>query len=94
LALVKAFANPPQDPETEFSPSLKAALFVLNDTMMLELIAPKDGNLLDRLAKQTDAAAAGRRIVHDRPFANSQRRREEVGHRIRHGEQQPSRSGH
>lgn len=57
-AFVKAFANPPQDPETEFSPSLKSALFLLNDPLVLELLSPQQGNLLDRLMKGPDAAAA------------------------------------
>ncbi len=56
-AFIKAFANPAQDPEVEFTPSLKAALFVLNDALVLDLIAAKPGNLADRLAKQSDPAA-------------------------------------
>lgn len=57
-AFVKAFANPPQEPETEFSPSLKSALFLLNDPLVLELLVPREGNLLDRLVKGPDASAA------------------------------------
>lgn len=48
---VKAFANPAREPEEEFAPSLKAALFVLNDDAVLGLLAPRSGNLVDRLAK-------------------------------------------
>ncbi|MCE9534635.1 MAG: DUF1549 and DUF1553 domain-containing protein, partial [Planctomycetes bacterium] len=51
-----AFANPAREPEEEFNPSLKAALFVLNDSRVLDLLTPKDGNLVDRLAKMTDDA--------------------------------------
>lgn len=48
---VKAFANPPREPEDEIAPSLKAALFLLHDKDVLELLKPKAGNLVDRLAK-------------------------------------------
>jgi hypothetical protein len=50
-AFVKAFGNVPQDPELEFSPSLKAALFVMNDPLVAQLLQPANGNLADRLAK-------------------------------------------
>lgn len=57
---VKAFGNPPQEPEESFAPSLKAALFVLNDTTILGWLEPRDGNLIDRLAKlDTPEAIAG-----------------------------------
>ena len=51
---VKAFANPVREPEDEPAPSLKAALFVLNDETVLGLLTPKPGNLIDRLAKLPD----------------------------------------
>jgi hypothetical protein len=54
---VKAFANPPMEPETEIAPSLQAALFVLNDAQVLELLKPQPGNLVDRLMKLSDPAA-------------------------------------
>ena len=55
---VKAFANQPREPEDEFTPSLKAALFVLHDDAVLGLLAPKPGNLVERAAKLPDADAA------------------------------------
>ena len=55
---VKAFANPPREPEDEFAPSLKSALFVLNDETVLNWLAPQAGNLIDRLAKLTDEQVA------------------------------------
>ena len=55
---VKAFANQPREPEEEFTPSLKAALFVLHDEAVLGLLAPKAGNLVERAAKLPDADAA------------------------------------
>lgn len=54
---VKAFANPPQEPEEEFAPSLQSALFLLNDASVLELMAPRDDNLADRLVKLSEPRA-------------------------------------
>lgn len=54
---VKAFANPPMEPEVEFAPSLKAALFLMNDAELLKLLDPQPNNLLTRL-KALDAPAA------------------------------------
>ncbi len=56
-AFVKAFGNIPGEPELEFSPSLKAALFVLNDPLMQEQIQPRGGNLAERLAISSDDTA-------------------------------------
>jgi hypothetical protein len=57
-AFVKAFGNPPQDPEIDFNPSLKSALFLLNNPLVLELLTPKNGNLMDRAAALPDPAVA------------------------------------
>ena len=46
---LKAFANPPMEPEGEFAPSLRAALFLMNDAELLKLLDPQPGNLLARL---------------------------------------------
>ena len=54
---IKAFANPPMEPENEIAPSLQAALFVLNDVQVLEMFKPQAGNLVDRLSKLSDPAA-------------------------------------
>jgi hypothetical protein len=59
---VTAYANPPKEPEIEFAPSVKAALFLSNDTVVLELLKPKAGNLVERLAKQADAGAAAEEL--------------------------------
>lgn len=53
-AFIKAFANAPQDPEIEFTPSLKSALFLLNDPAVLGLLTPHPGNLMERLTKVAD----------------------------------------
>ncbi|MDA1016154.1 MAG: DUF1553 domain-containing protein [Planctomycetota bacterium] len=55
-SFLAAFANPPREPEVEFSPSVSAALFVLNDGKFLDWVIPKPGNLIDRLSKMGDAA--------------------------------------
>ncbi|MFM7070485.1 MAG: hypothetical protein ACKO38_01650, partial [Planctomycetota bacterium] len=46
----KSFANPPKEPETEFAPSVKAALFLMNDPVVLGWFQPANGNLAERLA--------------------------------------------
>lgn len=50
----KAFANPPREPEVEFSPTVKAALFILNDSVVLGWLKPAPGNLAERLSKTTE----------------------------------------
>jgi len=57
-AFIKAFANAPQDPEIEFTPSLKSALFLLNDPAVLGLLTPYPGNLMERLTKAADDKVA------------------------------------
>lgn len=54
---VKAYANQAREPEEEFTASLKAALFRLHDDAVLGLLAPKPGNLVERVAKLPDADA-------------------------------------
>ena len=49
LKFVKAFANPPMEPEGEFAPSLRAALFLMNDADLLKLLDTQPENLLTRL---------------------------------------------
>ena len=56
-AFVKAFGNVPQDPEVEFSPSLKSSLFVLNDKAVLDCLTQQPGNLVDRLMNETEPVA-------------------------------------
>lgn len=54
---IAAFANPPKEPEILFAPSVKAALFLSNDTKVLDLLVPASGNLVDRLSKLSDPDA-------------------------------------
>lgn len=54
---VKALGQPPREPENEFAPSVKGALFLSHDSAVLGLLEKKDGNLIDRLSKLEAAAA-------------------------------------
>jgi hypothetical protein len=42
----------------EFAPSVKGALFLSHDAAVLKLLEASDGNLVDRLVKASDSAAA------------------------------------
>lgn len=53
----KAFALPAREPEVEHAPSVKAALFLLNDPSVIGWLKPQAGNLAERLEKLTDAGA-------------------------------------
>ncbi len=55
---LKAFANQPHEPEDDFTPELKGALFVLNDASVLALLEPRAGNLVERLGKLADDKVA------------------------------------
>lgn len=48
------FGNPPRVPETEIEPSVKGALFLLNDERFLALLDRRPGNLADRLTGLSD----------------------------------------
>ncbi len=56
-AFHKAFDNRPAEPEEEFMPSVRAALFLSNDALILKLLEPKDGNLTSRLSQMADDTA-------------------------------------
>ena len=51
---VKTFANPAREPEYEFEPTVKGALFLMHDQRMLKLLSPQPGNLVDRLSRIDD----------------------------------------
>jgi hypothetical protein len=55
---VKALALPPREPEVEFAPSVKGALFLSHDAAVLNLLTATDGNLVARLLKATDNLSA------------------------------------
>lgn len=50
-----AFANPAKEPEIEFAPSVKAALFVMNDSTVMSRLEPVGDNLVARLSAMKDA---------------------------------------
>ncbi len=50
----QSFAGEPKEPEIAIEPSLKAALFMRNDVRFLSLFKQREGNLLDRLSRETD----------------------------------------
>jgi hypothetical protein len=52
----QAFANPPREPEVGFAPSVKAALFLLNDDVVLSWLEPRETNLVGRLNQLADPA--------------------------------------
>lgn len=51
---LKAFANPPKEPEVDFEPTVKAALFLMHDQRVLDLLKPKAGNLIGRVSQIAD----------------------------------------
>lgn len=51
---VAAFANEPREPEDQINPTVKGALFSLNDDMLLQLLSRQSGNLIDRLLAMSD----------------------------------------
>lgn len=53
---IKALAQPAREPETEFAPGVKGALFLSHDTAVLALLDRKEGNLIDVLLKTDDPA--------------------------------------
>lgn len=59
---VKALAQPPREPETDFAPSVKGALFLSHDSLLLSLLEPQAGNLIDRLQKLDTAEAAAKEL--------------------------------
>jgi len=55
-SFVTAFGNVPREPEIEFSPTVKASLFLMNEQTVLGWLERKPGNLIDRLAGMTDSS--------------------------------------
>jgi hypothetical protein len=55
-AFLGEFGNAPKEPELEVKPSLKAALFLRNNELVLSCLKRRPGNLVDRVSGMTDAA--------------------------------------
>jgi hypothetical protein len=54
----KAFGGPAREPEEDVAPSLKGAMFLLNDPLLLGWLQPKPGNLVGRLKAMKDDEVA------------------------------------
>ncbi len=55
-AFLAAFANAAKEPELGVNPTLRAALFLRNNELVLWSLQRRNGNLIDRVAALTDAA--------------------------------------
>ncbi len=53
-----AFAGEPKEPAIDYTPAVKQALFLLNDSKLLELLLPSCGNLIERLSTMPDDEVA------------------------------------
>lgn len=54
LKFLKAFANPPREPEGEFAPSVKTALFIMHDATLQGWLTPQEGRLVQQLMMISD----------------------------------------
>jgi len=59
---IKVFANPPREPEVDFAPTVKAALYLMHDPAVLKLLTPQPGNLVDGLASESDAGKVAQTV--------------------------------
>ena len=55
---LKAFAGEPKQPAVTYAPAVKQALFLLNDSKVLDLLKPQAGNLIERLRGMPDDRVA------------------------------------
>ncbi len=53
----KAFANPPKEPEVSIAPTVKGALFLSNDELLISWFRGGEGNTVERLSKLADNQA-------------------------------------
>lgn len=53
-AVIVAFGNDAKDPEIDFTPTVKGALFMMHEAKVQDLLVRKPGNLIDRLASIKD----------------------------------------
>ncbi len=53
----KAFASPPKEPEVAVTPTVKGALFLSNDSVVLNWFEPRSGNTVERLCKMDDVSS-------------------------------------
>jgi hypothetical protein len=57
-----ALANPPREPEIAVNSTVKSALFLMHDEILLAWLQPRDGNLINHLAKSESAAAGAEEL--------------------------------
>jgi len=72
---LKTFANPAREPEGEFAPSVKAALFIMHDPTILGWLPAEEGRLVHRLNGLTDASQLAQELylsVLSRPAAEEE----------------------
>ncbi len=55
---LKTFSNSPREPEVDFAPSVKGALYLMHDPGVQGLLKPESGNLVDRLSAMSDSEKA------------------------------------
>ena len=87
--LAAIFGSPPGEAEVGFQPSMGEALLLMNEPVVLDWLAPQDGNLIQRLAALEDPAAIAAELylsVLTRPPQD-----EEVAEVAAHLEQNPDR---
>jgi hypothetical protein len=58
-AMIKTFSNRAKEPEVDFTPSVKSALFLMHEKQILELLTPQEGNLVARVVQKDDEKAIG-----------------------------------
>lgn len=63
-AFLAAFANAAKEPELAVNPTLRAALFLRNNDLVLWSLQKRKGNLMDRVAALTDASQVADELYH------------------------------
>jgi len=63
-AFLAAFANAAKEPELAVNPTLRAALFLRNNDLVLWALQKRKGNLLDRVAALADAGQVADELYH------------------------------
>jgi hypothetical protein len=53
-AVQASFANGPKEPEVEFAPTVKGALYLMHEEQFQKWLSPRTGNLLNTLANEKD----------------------------------------
>jgi hypothetical protein len=59
---ISNFGNSPKEPETEFAPSVKGALYLMHGDRVQQCLSPGAGTLIGDLAKELDDQATLNRL--------------------------------